>query len=102
LRAFTSVSQLRLSAKSARLGEFDVVPSAAATTPGGQTPRNWSRVKRGVAVRIRAAGYWEEGFQWAYWSFAGGLDGDLIVTYSTDGGTGFIGKLRDATIEELD
>jgi hypothetical protein len=26
----------------------------------------------------------------------------LIVTYSTDGGTGFIGKLRDATIEELD
>jgi hypothetical protein len=66
------------------------------------TPRNWSRVKRGVALRIRAAGYSEEGFQWEYWSFAGGLDGDLIVTYGKDGGTGFIGKLRDATIEELD
>ncbi len=64
------------------------------------TPRNWTRVKRGGALRIRSPGYSEEGFQWNYWSFAGGLDGDLIVEYGEDGGTGFIGKLRDASIEE--
>jgi hypothetical protein len=39
-------------------------------------------------------------FQWEYWNFAGGLDGDLVVEYGDDGGTGFIGRLADATIEE--
>ena len=39
-------------------------------------------------------------FQWEYWNFAGGLDGDFVVEYGDDGGTGFIGKLSDATIEE--
>ena len=64
------------------------------------TPRNWSRVKRGGSLRMRSPGYSEEGFQWEYWNFAGGLDGDLVVEYGDDGGTGFIGKLSDATIEE--
>jgi hypothetical protein len=64
------------------------------------TPRNWSRVKRGGSLRIRWHGYSEEGFQWEYWSFSGGLDGDLIVDYGNDGGRGFAGKLRDAKIEE--
>ncbi len=45
-------------------------------------------------------GFSEEGFQWEYWSFAGGLDGDLVVEYGDDGGTGFTGKLADAAIEE--
>jgi hypothetical protein len=65
------------------------------------TPRNWTRVKRGKALRIRSPGFSEEGFQWEYWNFAGGLDGDLVVEYGDDGGTGFIGKLDDATIEEM-
>ena len=64
------------------------------------TPRNWARVKRGRALRIRSPGFSEEGFQWEYWSFAGGLDGDLVVEYGDDGGTGFTGKLADAAIEE--
>jgi hypothetical protein len=58
------------------------------------TPRNWSRVKRGGSLGIRSAGHAEEWFQWEYWNFAGGLDGDLVVTYGKDGGTGFIGKLH--------
>ena len=64
------------------------------------TARNWARVKRGGSLRIRSPGYSEEGSQWEYWNFAGGLDGDLIVEYGNDGGQGFVGKLRDATIEE--
>ena len=65
------------------------------------TPRNWARVKRGKPLRIRSPGFSEEGFQWEYWNFAGGLDGELVVEYGDDGGTGFIGKLADATIEEM-
>lgn len=66
------------------------------------TPRNWSRVKRGGSLRVRSPGFSEDGFQWEYWIFAGGLDGDLVVEYGKDGGTGFIGKLHDAMIEEAD
>lgn len=65
------------------------------------TPRNWARVKRGHRLTIRSRGFSEEGFQWEYWGFSGGLEGDLIVGYGNDGGTGFIGKLSDAHIEEI-
>ena len=66
------------------------------------TARNWSRVKRGGSLSIRSAGYSECGPQWEYWNFAGGLDGDLVVEYGSDGGTGFIGTLSDAMIEEAE
>ena len=66
------------------------------------TPRNWSRVKRGGSLKIRPPGFSEDGFQWEYWNFARGLDGDLVVGYGEDGGTGFIGNLRAAMIEEAD
>jgi hypothetical protein len=59
-------------------------------------------VKRGGSLRIRSPGFSEDGFQWEYWNFSGGLDGDLVVEYGEDGGTGFIGELRDAMIEEAD
>jgi hypothetical protein len=65
------------------------------------TPRNWAKVKSGKPLRLRGKGYHYEGeFFWDYWTFAGGLDGELRVEYGKDGGTGFIGKLSDATIEE--
>lgn len=64
------------------------------------TPRNWARVKGGGKLRLRSRGFSEEGFQWEYWNFAGGIDGDLTVEYGEDGGKGFVGKLRDAWIEE--
>jgi hypothetical protein len=63
------------------------------------TPRNWSRVIRGRSLTIRTPGFSEEGLQWEYWDFAGGLGGDLVVRYGDDGGEGFVGKLRDARIE---
>lgn len=64
------------------------------------TPRNWSRVKRGKNLRIRSSGFSEDGPQWEYWNFSGGLDGDLVVEYGEDGGMGFQGKLGDAIIED--
>jgi hypothetical protein len=63
------------------------------------TPRNWSRVKRGGKLTIRSRGFSEEGPQWEYWTFAGGLDGRLLVEYGEDAGVGFDGKLHDAMIE---
>jgi hypothetical protein len=66
------------------------------------TPRNWSRVKRGGKLKIRSRGFSEDGPQWEYWTFAGGLDGDLLVEYGEDGGVGFTGKLHDAIIEETE
>ncbi len=64
------------------------------------TPRNWAHVKRGGKLRIRSRGFSEEGFQWEYWNFSGGLEGGLIVEYGEDGGQGYVGKLHDASIEE--
>ena len=65
------------------------------------TPRNWAKIKAGKPLHIRGKGYYYEGeFFWDYWHFGGGLDGSLTVTYGTDGGTGFIGDLKDAKIEE--
>jgi hypothetical protein len=66
-------------------------------------PRNWLRVRRGHPLRIRGKGYGYEGeFFWDYWYFGGGLDGELTVSYGDDGGSGFVGILRDAKITEFD
>ena len=65
------------------------------------SPRDWTRVKAGAPLQIRGEGYHYEGeFFWDYWSFAGGLDGSLVVSYGDDGGQGFIGNLSAAGIEE--
>jgi hypothetical protein len=66
------------------------------------TPKNWAKVKVGKPLRLRGIGYRYEGkFFWDYWTFAGGLDGDLTVEYGEglDRG-GFTGKLSAVTIEE--
>jgi hypothetical protein len=66
------------------------------------SPSDWSLVKRGGALQIKSRGFNDEGgFQWEYWSFSGGLEGDLIVEYGDEGGTGFNGTLDDAMIEEI-
>ena len=63
--------------------------------------RNWSLVKTGRPLSMRGKGYYYEGeFFWDYWSFAGGLEGELRVDYGDDGGCGFQGTLSDADIEE--
>lgn len=69
------------------------------------TAEDWARVKSGEELSIEGDGYHYEGeFFSDYWEFAGGMEGDLIVSYGNDGdysGTGFDGKLRDASITEL-
>jgi hypothetical protein len=65
------------------------------------TPRNWAKVQCGKPLKIRGKGYYYEGeFFWDYWSFEGGFEGSLLVSYGQDGGVGFEGKLRDASIQE--
>ena len=50
------------------------------------TPRNWSKVKAGKPLRVRGKGYYYEGeFFWDYWTFEGGLQGELTVNYGRDG-----------------
>ena len=68
------------------------------------TPRNWSQIKRGRKLKIRSRGFYEGRSQREYWSFAGGLDGDLLVEYGEglNQGVGFDGMLHDATIEEAE
>jgi hypothetical protein len=51
--------------------------------------------------KFEARGVNYEGeFFWDCWQYSGGLDGSLIVEYGEGGGTGFVGKLSDAEIEE--
>ncbi len=65
------------------------------------TPEQWATILGGEELGVKGAGYWYEGtFFDDYWHFTGGLDGDLIVFYGDDGGTGWNGPLRGATIEE--
>jgi predicted nuclease of predicted toxin-antitoxin system len=64
-------------------------------------PRNWARVRRGKPLNIRGKGYcYEAEFFRDYWSFGGGLEGSLTVSYGEDGGVGFEGRLVDARIQE--
>lgn len=65
------------------------------------TPSDWETVKSGQSHSRAGDGYYYEGkvFQ-DFWSFAGGLNGELEVTYGDDGGQGFIGRLSDAVIQE--
>lgn len=64
------------------------------------TPEEWAAIKAGESFSTCGDGYYYEGeaFQ-DYWHLGGGLQGSLEVTYD-DGGPGFVGKLRDARIEE--
>lgn len=65
------------------------------------SPGQWASVLAGEALSVVGAGYHYEGQHFQdYWHFGGGLDGDLTVEYGDDGGTGFIGSLDDAIIEE--
>jgi hypothetical protein len=68
------------------------------------TAKNWAKIKAGKPHSQRGAGYmYESIFFWDYWSFGGGMDGELKVGYSSKDegyGGGFEGKLSDAEIRE--
>jgi hypothetical protein len=66
------------------------------------TPRNWSRVRRGLPLRIRGRGYrYEAEFYWDYWIFSGAPDYAVRVEYGEDAAVGFDGKLSDIEIRQL-
>jgi hypothetical protein len=65
-------------------------------------PKEWAEVLAGNPYSIRGRGFYYEGEKFHDgWFFNGSMTGELIVTYGDDGGTGFIGKLEDADIEEF-
>jgi hypothetical protein len=64
--------------------------------------RDWHLVRSGASIKIQGEGYYYEGeFFQDYWYFSSGLNGPLVVEYGKDGGTGFVGRLSDAEIEEV-
>jgi hypothetical protein len=64
------------------------------------SPDDWSKIVRGERVVVKGKGYYYEGeFFQDEWTFSGGLDGHLTVSYSSlDGetGDGFVGSPRAA------
>lgn len=70
------------------------------------TPRNWSRVRAGKPLQIRGRSYYYDGERFQQdWSFGGGMDGALLVTYAStrrrdDVAVGFDGTLSDTNIKE--
>lgn len=68
------------------------------------TPRNWSRLRRGLPFRIRGRGYRYDGdFFWDYWLFEGSPENRVRVEYGRGGdrGVGFDGTLHDVEIRFL-
>lgn len=67
----------------------------------------WRRILNGEAITIEGDGFSYEGDAFIdTWLFSGGMDGELVVEYRLekggpmDEGTGFTGRLRDASIIE--
>jgi hypothetical protein len=66
------------------------------------SPEEWEAVLAGEELCECGQGYSYEGEEFQNtWHFAGGLEGELRVTYD-DGGEGFIGTLEEAEIEEVE
>jgi hypothetical protein len=58
--------------------------------------RNWSRVQRGLPLRIRGRGFRYDGeFFWDYWTFSGAPEHEVRVEYGEDGAIGFDGRMAD-------
>jgi hypothetical protein len=68
------------------------------------SPEDWEMILAGEEFCDCGAGYSYEGEEFLdTWHFAGGLDGELRVTYG-EGGEGYIGTLDDGevVIEEVE
>ena len=66
------------------------------------SPEESAAIVSGKEFYTEGEGYRYEGEEVLdSWHFAGGLNGNLVVGYG-DGGEGFIGKLSEAEIEELE
>lgn len=64
-------------------------------------PKEYAEILAGNPYSISGRGFYYEGEKfYDGWFFNYGKRGELIVTYD-DGGTGFVGDLKDADIEEF-
>ena len=66
------------------------------------TEKEYQSIIDGNPLEKEGDGYTYEGEDFSdFWSFEGGLDGELEVTYD-DGGVGFIGTLSECEIAEIE
>ena len=64
-------------------------------------PEDWETILKGETFADFGKGYSYEGGEFEdYWTFAGGIDGELCVTYG-DGGQGFIGTMKGGRSRKL-
>jgi hypothetical protein len=65
------------------------------------TKREYQSIINGKSLSKDGEGYGYEGEDFSdWWTFAGGLDGRVVVTYDGNG-VGFDGLLSDCEIEEI-
>jgi hypothetical protein len=66
------------------------------------TPEQWSSVMAGQWLGVEGPGYFYEGKHFSdSWSFDGGYQGGLVVSYGNDGAEGVSCRLCDAVITEF-
>ena len=61
--------------------------------------RKWKRIRAGEAVMVKSIGWYEGQSFECRWYFDLNAENTLVVSYGDDGADGFIGNIRDATIE---
>ena len=61
--------------------------------------RKWKRICAGEAVMVKSIGWYEGQSFECRWYFDLNAEYSLVVSYGDDGADGFIGNIRDATIE---
>lgn len=61
--------------------------------------RKWKRIRAGEAVMVKSIGWYEGQSFECRWYFDLNAEYSLVVSYGDDGADGFIGNIRDATIE---
>ena len=62
--------------------------------------KKWKQIRAGEAVMVKSIGWYEgKSFQ-CRWYFDLAEEESLVVCYGTEGAEGFVGRIRDAIIEE--
>jgi hypothetical protein len=65
------------------------------------TQKEYQSILNGKSLEKEGEGYSYDGEEFQdYWSFEGGIDGNVVVSYN-DGGIGFDGSFSECEIEEV-